>query len=71
MATQDDWKLEANDCRGASWSDERFGANSLTATSRRGLLLPGISQGFKDIRPLLFTVWYANKCTRVLLYVVQ
>ena len=39
MATRGDWKLGANGCRGASWSDERFGVNSLTATSRRGLLL--------------------------------
>ena len=29
-----------------------------------------MSQGFKDIRPLIFTIWYAEKCTRVLLYVV-
>ena len=50
MATRDDWKLGANGCRGASWSDERFGANSLTVTSRRGFLLSG-SRGFKDIRP--------------------
>ena len=27
-------------------------------------------QGFKDIRPLIFTIWRAEKCTRVLLYVV-
>ena len=67
MATRDDWKLGVNGCRGASWSDERFGANSLTATLRRGILLSGISQGFKDIRPLIFTIWYAEKCTRVLL----
>ena len=71
MATRGDWKLGANGCRGASWSDERFGANSLTATSRIGFLLSGMSQGFKDIRPLIFTIWYADKCTRVLLYVVQ
>ena len=32
MATGGDWKLGANGCRGASWIDERFGANSLTAT---------------------------------------
>ena len=41
MATRGDWKLGTNGCRGASWSDERFGANSLAATSRRGLLLFG------------------------------
>ena len=67
MATRGDWKLGANSCRGASWSDERFGANSLTATSRRELLLSGMSQDFKDVRPLIFTIWYAGKCTRVLL----
>ena len=39
MATRGAWKLGANDCRGASWSDERFGAKSLTAALRRGLLL--------------------------------
>ena len=26
---------------------------------------------FYDHQTLLFTVWYADKCTRVLLYVVQ
>ena len=67
MATGVDWKLGANGGRGASWSDERFGANSLTETSRRRLLLSGMSQGFKDIRPLIFTIWYAEKCSRVLL----
>ena len=39
MATLGDWKLGANGCRGASWSDERFGANILTTTPRRGLQL--------------------------------
>ena len=67
MVTRGDWKLGANGCRGTSWSDELFGANSLTATLRRGLLLSEISQGFKDIRTLKFTIWYAEKCTRVLL----
>ena len=67
MATRVDWKLGANSGRGASWSDECFGANSLTATSPKGLLLSGMSQGFKDIRPFIFTIWYAEKCTRVLL----
>ena len=66
MATRGDWKLGANGCRGASWSDERFGANGLTATSRRGLLLSGMF-GSKDVRPLIFTIWYAEKCTHVLL----
>ena len=41
MATRGDWKLGANGCQGASWSDERFRANNLTATPRGGLLLSG------------------------------
>ena len=41
MAIREDWKLGANGCRGASWSDERFGAISLTAIPRCGLLLSG------------------------------
>ena len=60
----------ANDCRGASWSDERLGANSLTATSRRGLLLSGCLRASRPSDPFL-TVWYADKCARVLLNVVQ
>ena len=41
MATRGDWKLGANGCRIASWSDGLVGANSLTATPRRVLLLSG------------------------------
>ncbi|CAN0312550.1 unnamed protein product, partial [Ascophyllum nodosum] len=41
MTTLGDWKLGANGCRGALWSDERFGANILTTTPRRGLQLSG------------------------------
>ena len=41
MATRGDWNLGANGCRGASWSDERFGANNLMTTPRCGLLLSG------------------------------
>ena len=67
MATRGDWKLGANGCRGASWSDERFGANSLTATSRRVLLLSGCLRTSRTSDPLIFTIWYAEKCTRVLL----
>ena len=69
MATRDDWKLKANGCRGASWSNERFGANRLTATSRTPAFW--MSRDFKDIRPLFFTLWYADECTCVLLYLVQ
>ena len=67
MATRGDWKLEANGCRGASWSDERFGANSLTATPRRGLLLSGCLRTSRTSDPLIFIIWCAEKCTRVLL----
>ena len=52
MATRGDWKLGANSCRGASWSGERFGANSLTATSRRGLLLSGCLRASRASDPL-------------------
>ena len=52
MATRGDWKLGVNGCRGASWSDERFGANSLTATSRRGLLLSGCLRTSRTSDPL-------------------
>ena len=65
MATRRDWKLGASGCRGASWSDECFGANSLTATPRGGLLLR--SSDFKETRPPSIIIWYAEKCTRVLL----
>ena len=69
MAIRGDWKLGANGCRGASWSDERFGSNSLTATPRRGLLL---SEGLRTSRTsdplkLHHNIWYAGKCARVLL----
>ena len=52
MATRDDWKLGANGCRGASWRDECFGANSLTATLRRGLLLSGCLRASRTSDPL-------------------
>ena len=52
MATRGDWKLGANGCRGASWSDECFGVNSLTATSRRGLLLSGYLRTSRTSDPL-------------------
>ena len=67
MATRGDWKLGANGCRRASWSDERFGANSLTTTPRRGLQL---SEGLRTSRrqhPIFNGM--LKKCTRVLLYV--
>ena len=52
MATKGDWKLGANGCRGASWSDERFGGNSLTATSQSGLLLSGCLRASRTSDPL-------------------
>ena len=52
MAIRGDWKLGANDYRGASWSDECFRANSLTATSRRGLLLSGCLRASRTSDPL-------------------
>ena len=68
MVIRGDWKLVANGCREASWSDEHFGANSLTTTLRRGLLLSGDSSDVKDTRPpISIIIWYAEKCTRVLL----
>ena len=67
MATRGYWKLGANGCRGASWSDERFRANSLTATPRRGLLLFGCLRTSRTPDPLISIILYAKKCTRVLL----
>ena len=69
MATREGWKLGANGCRGASWNDEHFEANSLTGTLRRGLLL---SERLRtsSTRPVVSTIWYAEKYTRVLLWVV-
>ena len=49
MATRGDWKLGANGCRGASWSDERFWSQQLDDNSA--------------------IIWYAKKCTCVLLKV--
>ena len=53
MATRGDWKLGANGCRGASWSDEHFGVNSLTATPRSGLLLSGRLRTSRTSDPLI------------------
>ena len=52
MAIRGDWKLGANGCQGASWSDERFEANSLTATPPSGLLLSGRLKTSKISDPL-------------------
>ena len=67
MATGGDWKLGANGCRGALWSDERFGANSLTTTPRRGLQLSGGLGISRTQDPISIIIRYAEKCTRVLL----
>ena len=63
MATLGDWKLGANGCRGASWSDERFGANILTITPR-GLQLSG---GLRTSTTRPYFNGMLKKCTRVLL----
>ena len=69
MATRRDWKLGANGCRGASWSDERFGANSLTTTSQRGLLLSGALRTSRTQDPLDFhhnmVCWKVYSCASV------
>ena len=67
MATRGDWKLRANGCRGVSWSDERFGANSLTTNSEKRTPAVWRSSNFKDTRPYFHGM--LKKCTRVLLYV--
>ena len=69
MATRGDWKLGSKGCRGASWSDERFGANSLTATSRRELLLSGCLRTLRTSDPSPYGMLIL-KCTS-LLFVVQ
>ena len=66
MATRGDWKLGANGCGGASWSEERFRGNRLTATPRSRLLLSGRLRTSRTSDPLNF-IWYAEKCTRMLL----
>ena len=64
MATLGDWKLGANGCREAAWSDERFGANILTTTLRRGLQLSG---GLRTSTTRPYFNGMLKKCTRVLL----
>ena len=69
MATQGVWKLAANGCRGASWSDERFWSqqldgNSATRTSASGYLRTSRTSGPLKLHHI---IWYAEKCTRVLL----
>ena len=39
----------------------------MSVLAQRGLLLSGMSQGVKDIRPLIFTICYDEKCIHVLL----
>ena len=69
MATRGDWKLGANGCRGASWSEERLGASSLQLREGDSCFLD--VSGLHGHQTLFFTVWYTDKCTRVLLHVVQ
>ena len=70
MATRGDWKLGANDCRGASWSKE-----CLVAAWWQ---LCGEGSCFLDVSGLHGYCTLSSpygmlilKCTRVLLYVVQ
>ena len=60
MATLGDWKLGANGCRGASWRDERFRANILTTTPRRGLQLSG---GLRTSKTRPYFNGMLKKCT--------
>ena len=65
-------RLEVRDERlsRSAMDDERFGANSLTATSRGGLLLSGRLRTSRTQDPISIIKWYTEKCTRVLLYAV-
>ena len=68
MATRGDWSLGANGCRGASWSNERFGANSLTATPQSGLLLSGRLRTSRTPDPLIsiyMVCWKVYSCGAV------
>ena len=67
MATRGDWKFGANGCRGASWSDERFWSQQLDGNSAKRLLLLDVLGLQGHPAPLNFIIWYAEKCTRVLL----
>ena len=63
-----DWSLGANGCRGASWSNERFGPNSLTATPQSGLLLSGRLRTSRTPDPLIsmyMVCWKVYSCTAV------
>ena len=51
MATRGDWKLGANGCRGASWSDERFWSQELDGNSAKRTPAVWRSSDFKDTRP--------------------
>ena len=51
--------------RGASWSQQLDGN-----FAKRIPVFLDVS-GLHGHQTLFFTVWYADKCTRVLLYVVQ
>ena len=69
MATRGDWKLGANGCRGASWSDERFESqqldgNSAKRTPASGCLRTSRTSGSLKLHHI---IWYAEKCARVLL----
>ena len=68
MATRGDYKLGANGCRGASWSNDRFGANSLTATPRSGLLPSGRLRTSRTSDPLIsiyMVCWKVYSCPAI------
>ena len=69
MAARGDWKRGERLSRkamerGASWSHQLEG----NFTERTSVFW---MSGLHGHQALSFTVWYADKCTRVLLYVVQ
>ena len=69
MATRGDWKLGANGCRGASWSKECLVELDGNFVARVPFVLD--VSGLHGCRTLFFTVWHADKYTRVLLDIVQ
>ena len=52
MATRGDWKLGANGCRGASWSDERFWSQQLDGSSAKRTPASGCIRTSRTSDPL-------------------
>ena len=68
MATRGDWKLRANSCRGASWSDERFWSQQLDGNSAKRTPAVWRSSDFKDTRPpisIYMVCWKVYSCAAV------